>query len=132
MNVEEEDPFRDPELSSFKPVKCGSQVRKVIRLADMYALPITLRYKREKLFYTNLGACVSICLYLTMIGLFLGELMTMLSRSKIQNDATTILSKSKDILSETNGLFLFGYRFIDSEKNEVFNDTSVLKAVYST
>ena len=98
----------------------------------MYALPITLRYKREKLFYTNLGACVSICLYLTMIGLFLGELMTMLSRSKIQNDATTILSKSKDILSETNGLFLFGYRFIDSEKNEVFNDTSVLKAVYST
>ena len=98
----------------------------------MYALPITLRYKKEKLFYTNLGAFVSICLYLAMIGLFLSELFTMLSRSKIEKDTTTILAQNKDEAIQSNGLFLFGYRFIDIDTNEVFDDESILKGVYST
>ncbi len=120
--IEDTNEFRDPEFSSYKPIKCGTQIRKVVRLADMYALPITLRYKSEKLFYTNLGACVSIALYLTMIGLFMSELFTMLSRSKIEKDITTILSQQRDPDIQSNGLFLFGYRFIDINTKEVFND----------
>lgn len=129
---EDANEFRDPEFSSYKPIKCGTQIRKVVRLADMYALPITLRFKSEKLFYTNLGACVSIALYLTMIGLFMSELFTMLSKSKIEKDITTILSTERDIEIQNNGLFLFGYRFVDITTNEVFSDTTILKGVFST
>jgi len=46
-------------------------VKRKFRLLDLYALPITLRYKGEKKFYTNFGALTSlfiILLVMTMAG----------------------------------------------------------------
>ena len=38
-------------------------------MLDMYALPITLRYKNQSKFFTNAGALTSLCIYITLIGL---------------------------------------------------------------
>ncbi len=62
----------------------------------------------------------------------MSELFTMLSRSKIEKDITTILSQQRDPDIQSNGLFLFGYRFIDINTKEVFNDPTIIKGVFST
>ena len=91
-----------------------------------------MRYKNEKMFYTNFGALSSILLILTMIGLFLSYLLTMLSKTSITSSITTTLSENKEQdLIDWGGLFLFGYRIID-ENGDVFDDESYLKATFST
>lgn len=79
----EVDPYRDEEFYHLEQVKCISMVRRLVRQIDLYALPITLRYKSEKMFYTNFGACTSIVLVMCMIGLFVYEITTMIDKSKI-------------------------------------------------
>ena len=41
----EEDPYEDPGLYEIKPYSCMKRFKRVFRLVDLYALPITLRYK---------------------------------------------------------------------------------------
>jgi hypothetical protein len=42
---------------------------------DMYAQPVTLRYKNQKKFYTNYGALASLFVYMATVGI-LGSLIT--------------------------------------------------------
>ena len=77
----EVDPFRDKSFYHIEDIKCSSQVRRFIRQIDLYALPVTMRYKNEKMFYTNFGALASILLILGMLGLFINYLLMMLSRT---------------------------------------------------
>ena len=107
----EVDPFRDDSFFHVEDVKFSSQCRRFIRQIDLYALPVTMRYKNEKMFYTNFGAFSSILLILGMVGLFISYLFTMLARTDITSSITTVLSENKDSkLTERGGLFLFGYR----------------------
>ena len=73
----EVDPYRDEDFYHIEQIKSSSQCRKLVRQVDLYALPITLRYKSEKMFYTNFGACTSIALILTMVGLLISEITVM-------------------------------------------------------
>lgn len=63
----ETDLFDDERFSYKTKVPCMSRVRRTIRLLDLYALPITLRYKEEKKFFTNFGAATSILLMIGML-----------------------------------------------------------------
>ena len=122
----EVDPFHDEGFYSMEKVRCLSLFRRLVRQVDMYALPITLRYKSEKMFYTNFGAFTSIFIILSMMGLFVNEIIVMFARTQVTQSTTTILNVNKDpILEERGGLFLFGYRFLD-ENGEVFSDKTVL------
>jgi hypothetical protein len=40
---------------------------RLFKKADLYAMPVTLRFKGEKKFYTNFGACVSIVIILVIV-----------------------------------------------------------------
>ena len=75
----EVDPYDDPALYQITPISPMKKYKKVCRLIDLYALPITLRYKTEKRFYTNYGACTSITLILVMLSFFASSLISMLN-----------------------------------------------------
>jgi hypothetical protein len=45
----------------------------------MYALPITLRYKGEKKFYTNWGALLTVLIGFTALGIFASGLISVLN-----------------------------------------------------
>lgn len=86
----EVDPYDDPDLYTIEPIPCMKQFKKIFRLIDLYALPITLRYKQEKKFYTNWGAATSIFIILIMVGFFVSYLVTMLADT---NTTESIISK---------------------------------------
>ena len=86
----EVDPFKDEDFYHIEKVKCGTLTRRLIRQVDLYALPITLRYKSEKMFYTNFGAATSILLILGMIGLLSSELVKMFSLTSLTLRSATI------------------------------------------
>lgn len=46
-------------------------------MLDLYALPITFRYKGEKKFYTMFGAVVSLFIILATLSLLYSELTAM-------------------------------------------------------
>ena len=58
-------------------------------MLDMYALPITLRYKNQKMFYTNYGAVISLLVYLAIAVTMGNELLAVFNPSR-----TSILIKS--------------------------------------
>ena len=73
------DPFHDPLLQKKDNVPVFKRFKKLLRKADIYALPITLRYKAEKKFYTNFGAATSVLIILTMLGFAASDFATMLA-----------------------------------------------------
>ena len=74
----EADPFKGISYETQK-VPMLKRIKKLIRKADIYALPITLRYKSEKKFYTNFGAATSILLIIFMLGFAISYLVDMYS-----------------------------------------------------
>ena len=94
----EVDPYRDEDFYHVEDIKCISIFRRLVRSLDLYALPITLRYKSEKMFYTNFGAFTSILLVLAMIGILISEITTMFAKNKIVQSVTSIPTRSKDNL----------------------------------
>ena len=63
----EVDPFRDPSLYTIENIPMIKQFKKQFRKLDLYALPISFRYKGEKKFYTNFGALTSIIVILIVL-----------------------------------------------------------------
>ena len=87
-----------------------------------------MRYKSEKMFYTNFGACTSILLVMTMIGILVSEITTMIDKTNIVQSVTSIPSSNKDnLLDEKGGLFLFGFRFVDDNGQLVSIDNSIVE-----
>ena len=82
--MDESDPFRDDEFSYKTRVPCISRFRRLIRMMDMYALPITLRYKEEKKFFTNFGAATSLMLFMGMFLLAVYGIMGMIANDEIK------------------------------------------------
>jgi len=64
----EVDPFKDPNLYSYEPIPWSKRFKADFRMLDLYALPITFRYKGQKKFYTNYGAITSLLLILCVLG----------------------------------------------------------------
>ena len=64
----EVDPFRDPSLYTYERIPWLKRFKADFRMLDLYALPITLRYKNQKKFYTNYGACSSLVLIIIVFG----------------------------------------------------------------
>ena len=75
----EVEPFRDPSLFDIERVPIMKRIKKLFRKVDIYALPITLRYKSEKKFYTNFGALTSVILIITMLSFATKYVLTMLA-----------------------------------------------------
>ena len=90
------DPYDDPALYQIKAIPCMKRFKKVFRIVDMYALPITLRYKQEKRFYTNWGACTSVALIVIMLGFFVSYLLRMFADTDTTETVLTKLIKNKD------------------------------------
>mmetsp|Transcript_33378 Transcript_33378/g.24128 ORF Transcript_33378/g.24128 Transcript_33378/m.24128 type:complete len:212 (+) Transcript_33378:75-710(+) len=110
--------------------------KRLFRKLDIYALPITLRYKGEKKFFTNFGALTSLFVIIAMLALLLNEISKMTSMTDITSMQVTKLTSLKpDYSANPNQLgtdFMFGFRFIDQQGND-FKDESILQpeiAVY--
>ena len=94
------------------------RIKKLFRKVDLYALPITLRYKQEKRFYTNFGALTSCVLVITVFSFATSYLLSMLANENPKTQQKTAFIAEKDkLLESSGGKFLFGYRIIDSETN---------------
>lgn len=86
--MEAADPFRDPSLYKYTRIPPVKQFKRLFRRMDIYALPITLRYKGEKKFYTNFGACASLLIVLLMVAYIWTEINLMLSLSQYTSTST--------------------------------------------
>ncbi len=79
------DPFKDPLLKSYHPIGCFEKFKHTFRLLDLYALPITFRYKGEKKFYTMAGAVTSLFIILATLALLWSELTSMFLKKNPPN-----------------------------------------------
>jgi hypothetical protein len=89
--------FEDERLNTYTPITFCKQFKRMWRRSDMYALPVTLRYKGEKSFYTNYGAGISNIVIFVLLGFFLTYLNTMLSDTNISSSYTEKLSYLKSV-----------------------------------
>jgi len=93
--MEEVDPFRDPALYSYEPIPMMKLGKRYFRALDIYALPITLRYKMEKKFYTNFGALASVILLL-VVGVFIYfEVSVMFARTEVSGTSQSNFINSR-------------------------------------
>ena len=77
--MQEIDPFSGKELHDYPKQGACKGLKRTFRRADLYALPITLRYKGEKKFYTNFGACISALVILLIMGITVQQVITTFS-----------------------------------------------------
>ena len=126
----EVDPYNDPSLYTIEPIPCMKRYKKIFRLIDLYAMPITLRYKQEKRFYTNWGAATSIVIILVMLGFFASNLINMFADTNTTETILTKLVVNKEPATTSsstyNGTFIFGFRILDADSN-AFWDQSIIK-----
>ena len=79
------DLFGNKDALSYKTkVSSLSRFRGICRKMDIYSLPITLRYKQEKKFFTNFGAATSFLLVVGMIALLLAGIQKMFDHEEIK------------------------------------------------
>ena len=78
------------------------QFKRHFRKMDFYALPVTLRFKGEKKFYTNWGACTSFAIILVVFTLAFYYISQLAGRAEnvIYVGETTKVVHSKSILLE--------------------------------
>ena len=82
--MDENDPFNDSDaFIEYQPIQKMKVIKKLCRKLDMYALPITLRYKSEKKFYTNFGALTSLVLMIIMGGFLISYIKEMLADTRV-------------------------------------------------
>ena len=86
------DPFKDPELYSYSEIPLMKRFKRLFRALDLYALPITLRYKMEKKFYTNYGALASLLLIIVVLVYVYTAVALMLQKTKITQSQSTRIS----------------------------------------
>jgi hypothetical protein len=115
------DPFKDPELYSYEEIPLMKRLKRIFRALDLYALPITLRYKMEKKFYTNYGALSSLILIILVIVYVYYSVAVLLQKTKLTQTQTTKISALRPEISGTQVPFSFGYRILDSH-GAIFND----------
>ena len=89
--------FEDENLTTYTPIPLSAQLKRMWRRSDLYAIPITLRYKGEKSFYTNFGALASTIVMLVMIVFAFSYINVMLSNTKITVSINEKLSVNKPI-----------------------------------
>ena len=91
------DPFKKDYFVTYKPIGGLKAFKKVFRKLDLYALPVTLRYKGEKKFYTNYGAVTSLLIVLLMLTYLYTEVMRMLAKSQYTSTETvyTVIERDK-------------------------------------
>ena len=120
------DPYSDQSLYQIESIKPMKKFKRICRLIDLYALPITLRYKQEKKFFTNYGACTSITIILVMLA-FAANFLTQMFNDEDTTEANfTKLIKNKDKEKYPNGDFLFGFKITDKD-DQPFWDESIIQ-----
>ena len=115
------DPFKDPELYSYQEIPLMKRLKRLFRALDLYALPITLRYKMEKKFYTNYGALASLILIILVLVYVYSDVAVMLQKTKLTQTQSTRISALRPDVVGTQVPFSFGYRILDSH-GAIFND----------
>ena len=96
--MEEVDPFRDPALYSYEPIPYMKLGKRYFRALDIYALPITLRYKMEKKFYTNFGALASVVLLL-VVGVFIYlEMSVMVAKTEVTGTSQSNFINNRQLI----------------------------------
>ena len=122
------DPFNDPEIYEYQPIPFQKRCKKLFRRMDLYALPITLRYKQEKKFYTNFGAMTSCVLICTIFSFTVKYILSIGTNEGLRQMSAWKLNSSKsDVLRDQRGQFTFGFQ-IQDENDNAFTDDTIIQA----
>jgi hypothetical protein len=62
----------------------------------MYALPITLRYKNQRMFYTNAGAMVSVMIYVAILFVLVNNFGTVWEKNQFTFQESSYLATDAD------------------------------------
>lgn len=90
----EYDRFDDPNIIEYKRIPASKRFSKTFRALDLYSIPITLRYKSDKHFVTNIGASISLGVVVIMFAYLGMSIATMLGKSEITT--TSVVDFSAD------------------------------------
>jgi hypothetical protein len=112
-------------------------MKRWFRMADLFAYPVTLKYKGERYllscnlvrrFNTNFGAMTSIIIYLIMIVLTLVQVDKMIARKQINFQESFQLAEPTSFLLGYDEGFVFGYRIFNrvDDTTYTFNHTGYL------
>ncbi len=124
--MEEVDYFRGPGFYSYEPIPLMKRLKRMFRALDIYALPITLRYKMEKRFYTNFGALSSVILLLVVVVFIYLEVSVMFQKTQVSETSQTgFITDRPENIAKTLVPFSFGFRLINA-KNQDLVDPSYL------
>jgi len=64
--MEFDDFDQQEQIYEYKSIPITKRLKGLFRLIDFYALPVTLRHKGQKMFYTNFGALTSFFIIIIM------------------------------------------------------------------
>ena len=113
----------------------------------MYGEPISLRYKNNKMFYTNYGAFASIFVYFLVIQYMVGLLIQVLSKDvnlitsqqanefekfdtvNITHDNLEVHLSESQIQDLENYRFFMGYRLINATTGQTIEDDETVAYV---
>ena len=57
-----------------KPISNCKRFKFYFKMIDMYAIPINMRYKNQKMFFTNFGALISLSIYIVVLTMLLRDI----------------------------------------------------------
>jgi hypothetical protein len=100
------------------------KLKRYYRLADLFAYPVTLKYKGERRFYTNFGALTSIAIITVMVALVLIQLKTMFQMKQMNFQETYQLADATDFPLGHDEGFIFAFRMWNKYTGATFNYTS--------
>ena len=120
MNNPDLDPFKIE--VNYKKKPCMKIFKMYFRKADMFAPPITLRYKSDKKFYTNWGAFLTIIIGLTAFGLFFYDFWRILNQnadglSLVESSTPTAQNRTDEsgvYTYDYDAPYIFGFQFRDT------------------
>ena len=125
--------FDNADLKYYKPIAPCKRFKFYFKMLDMYALPITLRYKNQRKFYTNFGAGTSLFIYIIILSLMSGYFRLMFSKdpdainSQESSQISRLLTEPEpgDLVTH----FFLGFRLVDSSTGLTFmGSESTIKA----
>ena len=61
-------------LKNYSKISGCKKFKFYFKMLDLYALPITLRYKNQRKFYTNFGALTSVFIFILVFSMLGAEL----------------------------------------------------------
>lgn len=111
-------------LKVVEPIPLWKKFKFYFKQIDMYALPITLRYKNQRKFYTNAGALTSLFIYLFLVGTLIGQLYSVFTYDAnliVSQESNKLADQTINSIDKKKYQLFWGYRIVNASTKKKIN-----------